>query len=142
EISEDQIPGTRLWTKAEIQKRHPAFVLVPQSHDGWGPPPELSTVVEILNTLRMEFNVDANKMYVIGQSNGGLGTWDLITTHPDLFAAAIVVCSSGSSPQRAANVRRLPIWAFQGDLDSASILNATRSMIAAIKAAGGNPRYT
>src|SRR5437773_550639 len=34
-ISGDQIPGTRLWTKAENQARHPAFVLVPQSTGGW-----------------------------------------------------------------------------------------------------------
>src|SRR5262245_49824799 len=31
QISEDQIPGTRIWAKAENQALHPAFVLVPQS---------------------------------------------------------------------------------------------------------------
>src|SRR6185436_19896037 len=34
-ISGDQVPGTRLWTKTENQSRHPAFVLVPQSTGGW-----------------------------------------------------------------------------------------------------------
>src|SRR5689334_11171451 len=35
QISEDQIPGTRIWTTAENQARHPAFVLVPQTARGW-----------------------------------------------------------------------------------------------------------
>ncbi len=145
QISEDQIPGTRLWTKPENQKHHPAFVLVPQSRNSWvNPTDELGerAVLEILNALEIEFNVDSRRIYVLGQSNGGWGAWDLATTHPNLFAAAILVCSSGSFPERAANLRRMPIWAFQGDADNASIVMATRSMIAAIKVAGGNPRYT
>jgi len=142
QISEDQVPGTRLWTKSQNQRRHPAFVLVPQSRAGWGSQPELKSVLEILNALEMEFSIDERRIYILGQSNGGLGTWDLVTTQPDLFAAAVLVCAAGSFPNRAANVARLPIWVFQGARDNAGFVIAARSMIAEIKAAGGNPRYT
>ena len=36
----------------------------------------------------------------------------------------------------------MPIWAFQGDADSATFRDSNRSMIAAVRKAGGMPRYT
>ena len=35
QISEDQISGTRIWTAAQTQASHPAFVLVPQNPGNW-----------------------------------------------------------------------------------------------------------
>src|SRR5262249_44082097 len=120
QISEDQVPGTRIWTRAETQSLHPNFVLVPQSPAGWASPndtdlrPELRMVLEILSALRREFAIDSRRIYILGQSNGGLGTWALVTRNPRLFAAAILVCSAGGFPRRADRVVGLPIWAFQG----------------------------
>jgi predicted peptidase len=58
-----------------------------------------------------------------------------------MFAAAIFVCSIGAPLNRAANVTRLPVWAFQGSEDKPGV-TATRNMIKAIRKAGGHPRYT
>lgn len=33
--------------------------------------------------------IDENRVYVLGSSDGGVGTWDLIERHPDWFAAAM-----------------------------------------------------
>jgi predicted peptidase len=146
-ISGDQIPGTRLWTKKKNQAVHPTFVLVPQSPVGWGSAgdvklrPELKMVLGILNEVRAKFHIDPNRMYILGQSNGGVGAWALITTNPHLFAAAIFVCSAGAFPSRAESIVDLPIWAFQGSKDY-GLVDSTREMIAAIQNAGGNPRYT
>ena len=88
QISGDQIPGTRLWTKPENQMRHPAFVLVPQSTGGWASTSgtqlsgEEQLVVEILNGLKSEFSIDSKRIYISGQSNGGFGTWDMISKRP------------------------------------------------------------
>src|SRR5262245_16340761 len=35
QIQDDQVPGTRLWTTAANQARHPAFVVVPQTTMVW-----------------------------------------------------------------------------------------------------------
>jgi predicted peptidase len=142
QISDDQVPGTRLWTKQQNQRRHPAFVLVPQSRVGWAGQPELQSVLEILSALEMEFHIDESRVYILGQSNGGIGAWDLITRQPGLFAAAVLVCAAGSFPNRAAAVAQLPIWVFQGAKDNAGFVMAARSMIGEIRSAGGNPRYT
>lgn len=36
----------------------------------------------------------------------------------------------------------MPIWAFHGDADNRVPVERSREMIAAVKAAGGNPKYT
>ena len=147
QISEDQVAGTRLWVKPEIQSKYPAFVLVPQSTGGWAAVSALELsdeerlVLEVLNSLKSEFSLDMKRIYLTGQSNGGFGTWDLISKRPSLFAAAIPLCGGGN-PLLAPSLVSIPIWAFHGDQDSVIPVTETRSMIAAIKKLGGTPRYT
>ncbi len=146
-ISGDQVPGTRLWTKPENQSRHPAFVLVPQSTGGWASSSvtqlsdEERLVIEILNKIKSEFSIDGKRIYLAGQSNGGFGTWDMISKRSELFAAAIPLCGGGN-PALASNLVFMPIWAFHGDMDMTIPVAESRNMIAAIKKLGGNPRYT
>jgi predicted peptidase len=58
-----------------------------------------------------------------------------------MFAAAVPICSSGN-PSNAGLLVRLPIWCFHGDADPLVPVQNARDMIAAIKKAGGNPKYT
>jgi predicted peptidase len=147
QISGDQVPGTRIWTTPEHQAKYPAFVLVPQSRGDWADlnhdplSAPLALVVNLLDTLATEFSIDPQRLYVAGQSNGGYGVWDLITKRSELFAAAVPVCGGGD-PARAARVATVPVWAFHGTADKSIPVTASRQMIAAIKRAGGHPRYT
>jgi len=156
QIQGDQIPGTRIWTTAANQARLPAFVVVPQTTRGWDMTganaadekedgllltSQLILVLGILDALTVEFHIDSKRLYLAGQSIGGFGAWNLITKKPGVFAAAIILCGGGNT-DLAGNVRDMPIWSFQGDADSPVFLNANRNMIAAIRAAGGKPRYT
>jgi predicted peptidase len=157
QIQKDQVPGTRIWTTAANQTKHPAFVVVPQTTTGWDMtgssapnadrPDErqltsaLVQVLGILDALKMEFPIDSNRLYVAGQSIGGFGTWNLITKKPGVFAAAIIL-SGGGNADLAGNVKDMPIWSFQGDADGPAFLNSNRNMIAAVRKAGGKPRYT
>lgn len=74
----------------------------------------------------------------MGFSMGGVGTWDIVCRRPDLFAAAVPVAGRADI-SRAPTLTHMPIWAFIGqDYDVYHI----RDMIAAIRAAGGHPRFT
>lgn len=158
QVEGDQIPGTRTWTTAANQAKHPAFVVVPQSARGWDSSgigafrglldeserqltAPLLQVLGIVDALTKEFPIDTKRLYVAGQSLGGFGTWNLITKKPEVFAAAIIL-SGGGMTDLAANVKDMPIWSFQGDTDGKPFLNGNRSMIAALRKARGNPRYT
>src|SRR4026207_1283627 len=43
-------------------------------------------VLQLLAALPKEFSIDRDRIYLTGQSRGGLGTWDLITKRPGAFA--------------------------------------------------------
>lgn len=138
--------GPLFFARADNQRSHPAFVLAPQCPRDhfWAVPDaetrEMKLVLELLEDVRRRYRIDERRLYVAGMSMGGYGTWDLITRHPTLFAAAIPICGGGD-PSRAARIRT-PLWAFHGAEDELVRVEESREMIEALRAAGRRPRYT
>ena len=48
-------------------------------------------VMRCLDEAKRRFSVDADRVYLTGESMGGHGTWAIVTRHPDVFAAAAPV---------------------------------------------------
>lgn len=138
-------------------KKHGAFVLVPQCPKeqkwvevDWGkdehkmpekPSESMRLLVELIAKLQGQYRIDADRLYVMGLSMGGYGSWDMIQRYPKMFAAAVPICGGGDESQ-AAQIARIPVWAFHGGNDSAVPVERSRNMVRAIKAAGGEPKYT
>jgi predicted peptidase len=72
---------------------------------------------------------------------GGYGSWDLAARRPELFAAVVPICGGGDE-HAAERLLKTPIWAVHGDADTAVPVERSRRMIEAIKAAGGQPKYS
>ena len=100
----------------------------------------MQLVLDLLDTLPKTTPVDPDRVYVTGLSMGGYGTWDLITRFPQRFAAGVPVCGGGDETV-AAHAAKVPVWAFHSDDDTVVKVSRTRNMLAAIRAAGGQPKY-
>lgn len=142
QISGGNASSTHLWT------RYRAFVVAPQIPVGeaWrAPGAEVSAnaalILELLASLSREFSIDADRVYLVGQSLGGYGTWDLIAKRPDVFAAAVPLCGGGD-PARIPAARGVPIWAFHGARDQAVPVTFSRDTVAALRAVGSSVKYT
>ena len=100
-------------------------------------------VKEIIQQLRVTYPIDAKRIYAVGVSMGGFGTWYLLMTEPDQFAAA-VPCCGGADPSKASAVKGIPIRTWHGDADPTIPVAATREMVAALQSAGAgaNIQYT
>ncbi|HTE27074.1 carboxylesterase family protein [Flavitalea sp.] len=128
------------------RKKFPAFIFIPQvaaGHSwGWlpGVPGMDSLVFGALAALQLEFSLDIDRYYIAGGSGGGYGTWDYLSRRPHLFAAAISMCGSGN-PATSASIAHIPVWAFHGEVDRNVSVSGSRNMIAAMRAAGGTPKY-
>jgi predicted peptidase len=150
--------GTRVWLLPENQKHFPCYVLAPQTNNGWasydlsqqGPAKPLPGLgegsrlaLEIVDKLLHEFpqTIDANRIYVTGQSMGGAGVWNMITHRPGIFAAAAVCCGSVSAEDGTGAIN-LPLWNFHGDSDQTVPVSVSRERIAARRKAGGHPLAT
>jgi predicted peptidase len=140
--------GSRLWVRPDMQAKYPAFVVAPQSpaDELWGKTgsTKLTTygqlVIDLIDALEREFPIDRDRIYLLGQSRGGIGVWDLISKRPDVFAAAVPLCAQGD-PERVAAARGVKVWVFHGAKDTMPVSNA-RDMVAALTAAGGVVKYT
>lgn len=151
------VHGMNDFASDEIMAKFPAFVIAPQCPDDrkwvevdWtleshtlpqDPSVSLEATLRLIDSLQQEFSIDASRIYLTGLSMGGYGTWDLLARRPELFAAAVPICG-GSDPAVAARFQAVPLWCFHGDQDTAVKPKRSREMIAALKAAGGEPKYT
>ena len=95
----------------------------------------------LLDEVTAKYNVDEKRIYLTGLSMGGKGTWDLACAYPDRFAAIAPVCGWGD-PEKASNIKNMPIWAFHGAEDKAVPISKDQVMVDAVKACGGNVKFT
>ena len=138
-------------------KNDPIIIIAPQCPRGkqwvntpWGndshtmpknPSAPMKQTMELMQKTTTKLPVDKQRIYVTGLSMGGFGTWDIIQRMPDTFAAAYPICGGGDT-QEAKKLKNLPIWVFHGGNDTVVKTKRSRDMVAAIKDAGGNPKYT
>lgn len=130
---------------------HPCIIAVPQlpTSDKWvnvdwalgsyeDSVPESNSaklLMGLIGELKQAYKVDPDRVYLMGQSFGGYGAWDLITRHPETFAAAVPMCGAGS-PARAEAVKDMPLLVLHGAADPTVPVSGSREMTAALKAAG------
>jgi predicted peptidase len=127
--------------ESEWRQRCPGFVLAPQCPPGSDWQRELPALISLLDVWRNDPRVDRRRVYVTGLSMGGFGTWHLIAAKPDWLAAAVPICGGGD-PDTAAKLLPVPIWAVHGHEDKVVPPDQSRQMIDALRAAGGDPKYT
>jgi len=154
--------GGTIWAMPKEQAKHPAFVLVPQARDKWdggfgltrGPDNKLSLarVFEttddlktahslLMNVLDEYPNIDRKRLYVTGLSQGGFGAWNWNIAYPKLFAAMVAI-AGGADPAAVKVLKDKPVWAFHAASDPVIPVSYGRNTVEALKAAGGQPRYT
>ena len=153
---------TAAWTDDSVQSKYPSFIIMPQTRKSkelgtWSGTtwktvtynmdevPEsgsLRLAREILADVIARHSIDTKRVYVMGASMGGCGTWAFCMRYPDIVAAAIPVCGN-SDVTKASILKDIPIWTFHGDQDTTVPFDASVQMVDAIKAAGGTKiRFT
>jgi poly(3-hydroxybutyrate) depolymerase len=73
--------------------------------------PELSEkdVMNVLGLVRKEFNIDPDRIYLMGHSMGGGGTWHLALKYPEIWAGlAPIAPAIFRKPQDVAGVKHTP----------------------------------
>lgn len=143
---------------AENRRRHPCFLVAPQCRKdhAWAeidwklkrplplaerPTVDLAAAMAALDAVLATEPADPRRVVITGLSMGGYGTWDLACRYPGRFAAALPICGGGDEAV-AGRLAALPLWCFHGSADPLVPVELSRSMIAAIVAAGGTPIYS
>ena len=140
---------------------YPALVVLPQvpTDSLWVGAPADAAIAALDQTM-LEFRGDPDRVYLTGMSMGGHGTWNLAYKHPTRFAAIAPICgflehrllpgarsiippdSGDAFVALARRIGKLPTWIFHGEADPVVPVAGSRKAFDAIKAAGGDVRYT
>ncbi|HEY0654091.1 MAG TPA: PA14 domain-containing protein [Chryseosolibacter sp.] len=123
----------------------PGFVLQPQNLNGWN----VGTVQDAIRLVRLiskKYNIDENRIYVHGLSNGGQGAFEALKRAPWMFAAAAMMSPISDAfinqQGMAPAIAHIPLWIFQGGQDKNPYPQKTESMIRKFRDAGAVVRYT
>jgi predicted peptidase len=116
-----------------VSPQHALPVSMEDVPTAWRPDVLMSLVEQVCEKM----SIDRDRIYVTGLSMGGFGTWRLVATHPDRFAAAIPICGGGEI-EWADRLNTVPIWAFHGAKDSVVPLARSKEMVDAVQAMGGD----
>lgn len=96
---------------------------------------------KLVDELAGNFRVDRTRLYVTGLSMGGAGTWSLISSQPEKYAAAMPLCGRGDL-ETAAQLAKTPTWVLVGEQDAEGTVKNCREMAAALKKSGGDVKLT
>lgn len=128
----------------------PAIIVLPQCRRGsvWSDPEMMRMAMAALEQTMTDFNGDSERFYLTGVSLGGYGAWQMASEYAGRFAAIVSIC--GGSPLGGADrfvsiarrIGKTPVWVFHGADDKVVPVTESREMVKALKANGGNVRYS
>lgn len=135
-----------------VQSHEPFRLLIPQCPEGvrwvetdWTllkhdmpqePSPQLLIVMKLIDEMVANGEVDPSRIYIMGISMGGFGTWDALQRWPERFAAAIPICGGGD-PHYVFRLAEKPIRIFHGKKDKLVKVCRSQDMYDAIINSGG-----
>lgn len=121
----------------ERQDSFAAFVVAPQTNTSHDVPATL----RIVDLVQGQYHIDPRRLYVIGQSLGGIGAIHIVDARPRMFAAAVII-AAGMPTHFAQRLSDTPLWFFHGELDTVFPLDQARALAAAVRQAGGSATIT
>lgn len=99
-------------------------------------------VMNVLEITRRELNIDPDRIYLMGHSMGGGGTWYLGMKYSDLWAALGPVAPAiYTDPGDLAEHTHLPVIVLQGTDDELVSVERTREWVSTMEALGMDHRY-
>ena len=125
-----QIGFAKKFASADNYAERPCLILAPlcyQPHGatggGWDDAPGEEALDLIEKLVKKLPIVDEDRIYVIGYSMGGFGTWHFLKSESRLFAAGIPIAGYSSGVSK---LRSMPIWAFHGAKDAVVRVDGAR----------------
>lgn len=135
-----QCPEDSYWAQVKIDRSNYPIGL--EFHYENGPTRPLELVMGLVKEYLEAPFIDANRVYVMGLSMGGMGTFEILYRMPGVFAAAIPICGAGVPETVAAYASQTPLWIFHGAQDQVVAPGQSVEMVDALLKAGARPAFT
>jgi len=106
----------------------------------WAHPRELAYLLETLDTVMLRWHVDPKRVYLMGGSMGGNGTWAFGCQCPELFAALSPIGGFYADflEFQMKNIVSKPIYVLHGKSDTVVPIDGARKAYELLKKEGAN----
>src|SRR5262245_2601707 len=96
--------------------------------------------IEVLRRVQRLYKIDESRIYLMGHSMGGIGTWKIAAKYPDVWAAIAPFAGAGA-PDTLERIRHVPEFIVHGDADPTVNVAGSRTMVAKLKELGIEHQY-
>jgi predicted peptidase len=151
------VHGSQMFLNPYNRETYPAYVLFPQCPESsfWAFPdipkyagrgtagqmaPAFKAVKEMIDEYIAMPTVDPSRVYILGLSMGGMGTFDMVSRFPEIFAAAIPICGA-ASPGKIKAAKNVKFRIYHGDADPTVPVECSRAAYRELKEAGADVEY-
>ncbi|RFZ83202.1 phospholipase [Mucilaginibacter terrenus] len=157
--------GPELFLNDTVRQKFPAIVIYPQCpkdsywsnvlidtnstgkrqfhfREGGEPTRAMAALIGLVDKMLEKPYVNNKQVYIGGLSMGGMGTFEILRRKPNVFAAAFAICGGDNTNNAKRYAKKVPLWIFHGVKDSVVPYDHSVVMVAAIKEAGGDPKFT
>ena len=97
-------------------------------------------VMNVLDLMRKNYQVDPDRIYLMGHSMGGGGTWNLGTKYAEIWAALGPIAGGGAAssviPLENLKENDVPVIVVHGDADRTVPVEGSRTLVAEMKQLG------
>lgn len=99
-------------------------------------------VMNVVELVSREYGVDASRIYLMGHSMGGLGTWYLGEKYKDKWSGLAPIAGGFDNTDYPwERLRGIPVMVSNGSADTVAIPDRARRQVAAMEKAGLHPVY-
>lgn len=95
----------------------------------------------VYDEVAAKLRVDGSRVYLIGMSMGGFGTWAVANRMPDRFAAISPMCG-GADVKWADQLSKVPTWVFHGTADRSIPISRSEVMVKALEKLKAEIKFT
>ncbi|MCQ2343810.1 MAG: LysM peptidoglycan-binding domain-containing protein [Paludibacteraceae bacterium] len=112
-----------------------AYVIAPQTRNGW----DATKVWSLIDWAKAHYDIDTNRIYVLGMSLGGFGTYNVASKYYDKIAAAMMICG-GATGRDWCGLCKMPFWLLHGTADRVVPLSRSQEIANGMKECGDTSR--
>lgn len=147
--------GGQMWLNPVNREKYPSFVLLPQCPEnsrwttisrysrkdkGEEAPSVMPQLKALIDTFLKMDEIDKDRVYITGLSMGGVGTFDMCVTYPEIFAAALPICGE-TRPELLKKARKIKFRIYHGDKDFVVPFENSRNAYKELKRLGADVTY-
>jgi predicted peptidase len=134
-----QCPAEGYWASAKIDRSVKPINITfdyTKSPTIW-----LEAALEVLDKTLNEERSDSSRVYIVGLSMGGMGTFEAVHHNTSRFAAAIPICGGGDTVRYTSSASTIPFRIYHGALDDVVSVKQSRGMVKKLNELGARVDY-